>query len=261
MEPIPLDVYNNDKPIDKRLHKAFPPSITRLPPEKIDMDELREGTICLSERKRRKRDILQLTNYCTSKVDIKKILGSRPKPKYPDDMEYLVQFDGFQDAIWVSETICKSRGKRAFTAYLNQVKKEEVNESNILDEKEAFLESISDRLIKIFKKENRLHCLEQSNELSLDNIPGFVMKEVIQTMYSEMTEMAKKLLEKGPVKYPEKLKNIETDLKQFIDQTIDESSKRVERQITFEESEKLDLARKEIKLRKELVRFAKYINQ
>lgn len=227
---------------------------------------MREGKICLSERKKRKRAVLDLSNFNTDKINIEKVLARR-KCKFDDeDYEYLVQIENFQDKIWVSQKYCERQGKKAWNTFQNQLKKSDEKRGQLLRE-ENLVNSISNTLMKILKREDKLKYLGSSENISLESIPGVIISEVIEEHLHELIEQAESMKdeETAPSINFDKIDN---SLKSCIDQYVEHYFKKREvttctPATTLEEinKKKLAKAQENIKMRNELVRFAKYINQ
>ncbi|KAG2378067.1 hypothetical protein C9374_008689 [Naegleria lovaniensis] len=234
--------------------------------DRVDTDSLRENKICLSERKKRKRAVLDLSNFNTDEINIEKVLARRKCKFSNEEYEYLVQMENFQDKIWVSQQYCEARGKKAWNAFQNQLKKWD-EKIEPLSGEENLVKAISNTLMKILKREDKLKYLGSSENISLESIPGVIISEVIEEHFHDLLSHAENTKE-GHNTPSINFDNIDNSLRSSIDQHVQHYfNKRevttVSHAKTLEEvtNKKLVSAQENIKMRNELVRFAKYINQ
>ncbi|EFC49566.1 predicted protein [Naegleria gruberi] len=214
----------------------------------IDTDSLRDGILCLSERKRRKRAILNLSTFNAEAMVIEKILQRR-KTGFEDEYEYLVKPENFEDTVWVSESVCKIKGVKAWALYqkcTDSIPSFESKEEQLIDEISKEIcdcfenDGILDALIDLEKEEN-VNAIIQST--FMDNLLMNYSQD-LSTLRNVKTSIASS-------KLPEKIKkHIDEKVEQFLQMSAMKSKR-----------DPLEITKNDIALRKELVKFANYINK
>ncbi|KAL9646486.1 hypothetical protein ABK040_006480 [Willaertia magna] len=270
IEANPLDVYNDetvllnsskaifqkDKPINiptdnpkinlelekknynEAYGKEFLPFIERkakLQVDTIDMNELRRpGVICLTEKKRRKRDVIDLSNFHLKNLVVEKILKKRTKKRSLQSNgtntintntiikeevqvdEFLVQWKGWpsSELMWVNYNICNKFGSRVLKEFLrkNNVKEEmNGNDNNIISFEEV-IQHLASRICDILQRDAKLSLLDETPNL---NFTGSFIREILLENIEFIEKYAKIFSEKRKQLENNNSENVSTFEKEF----------------------------------------------
>jgi len=280
VECNPFDVYNNDQILQYRHSRKAPTTkasadedliqknvntdpirndMTKMVIDFVDMDDLRQGTICMSERKRRKRNIVDLSAFSGQKLVIDKILDKRQclnVDSEEEKYEYLIQLKNFkQDKIWVSESVCQRLGKRQFNAFNSKLENGEDEFEECTNQSDELVQELARKILKALKHEGKLKSLD-TEKLSLDTLSGkdigSILEETSDTIFNHAVDVEDRSTDGS---LPE-------DFKQVLDQQMDYYiGKWLKSSECALSTVREDQIREELKLRKEIIKFAKYINQ